>query len=244
MKDAGAVYIGYGLESATSEMLSSMQKKTTVEENIKCMEAAQEAGMVVVAQYMFGFPGETLESIAAGIDYFDKVKYVPPLGPDSPAHISITVPLPGSQLYEDSKKNGLITNEDEYLEKISIGYMESKNIIVNLTSFKDEELLQLKEYAEQKMMENYVNNMYKIDKYWRIKSIIRKFKEIYFYEGGVSLLIKISNRILMILKIYAQRKINLNVIMKLLSSKNIKKQDYIYRSGITRDMDKILDKYK
>ena len=244
MKDAGAVYIGYGLESATSDMLSSMQKKTTVEQNIKCMEAAQEAGMVVVAQYMFGFPGETLESIAAGIDYFDKVKYVPPIGPDSPAHISITIPLPGSQLYEDCKKNGLIINEDKYLEKISIGYMESKNIIVNLTKFTDEELLQLKQYAEQKMMENYVNNMYNMDKYWRIKNIIRKVKEIYFYEGGVSLLIKLLNRILMIAKIYAQRKININDIMQLVRNKNNKKQDYIYRSEVTRDMDKILAKFK
>ena len=200
MKSAGASYIGYGLESSTSKMLTAMQKKTTVEQNVNCVKAAQEAGLVVVAQYMFGFPGESYESVKAGIDYFKRVNYVPPLGPDVPAHISVTTALPGSQLYVDCQLNGLIEDEDEYLSKISLGYNESKDIVVNLTDFSDDELLELKYFAEDKMMENYRVWMKSQGPFYNLKRNWIKAIEIFRFEGVKSLSFKLLRRFLIIAK--------------------------------------------
>jgi radical SAM superfamily enzyme YgiQ (UPF0313 family) len=157
MKDSGCLYIGFGLESATSEILSKMQKKTTVEQNKNSILAAQEVGLHVVAQYMFGFPGESLDSIKAGVEFFKEVHYCPPDGIAAAPHISLTTPLPGSQLYEDCKKSGMIVDEDAYLEKITTGYFHNKGVVVNLTDFTDEEIIGLKQAAEDAMWSNYVS---------------------------------------------------------------------------------------
>ena len=57
MKDAGAVYIGYGLGSATDEILTSMMKNIT-EAKLQRSGNSKSVGLKVVAQYMMGFPGE------------------------------------------------------------------------------------------------------------------------------------------------------------------------------------------
>ncbi|MEQ1727500.1 MAG: cobalamin-dependent protein [Vicinamibacterales bacterium] len=183
MRDAGCFYVGYGLESATSSMLSKMQKKTTLEQNVNCVKAAHEVGLVVVAQYMFGFPGETVETVKAGVDYFKEVGYCPPLGAHAACHISLTTPLPGSQLYEDCKDQGIITDEDLYLEKISSGYFHNKDVIVNLTDFTDDELLDLKYAAQQVMAENQLAYVRARGRVAALSRTWKTIRDIYRFEG-------------------------------------------------------------
>ncbi|MDA2934520.1 B12-binding domain-containing radical SAM protein [Acidobacteria bacterium AH-259-D05] len=183
MKSSGCQYIGYGLESATNEMLSAMQKKSTVRQNMNAVKVALEQKMIVVAQYMFGFPGETIETIESGINFFKEVGYCPPLGLYSVPNISLTVPLPGSQLYEDSKENGLIKDEDEYLDKISVGYYFNKDIVVNLTDFSDEDLLELKKAAENTMWENYIAYLKDHDTLFWVKQWLSSIYKIWQAKG-------------------------------------------------------------
>jgi len=183
MKSSGCQYIGYGLESATNEMLSAMQKKSTVRQNMNAVRVALEQKLIVVAQYMFGFPGETVETIKSGIEFFKEVGYCPPLGLYSKPHISLTVPLPGSQLYEDSKENGLIKDEDEYLDKISLGYYFNKDIVVNLTDFSDEELLELKAAAEKTMWENYISYLKDQNTFFSIRCYLTGIYRIWQAKG-------------------------------------------------------------
>ena len=184
MKEAGCFYIGYGLESATSSMLSKMQKKTTLEQNVACVKAAHKVGLIVVAQYMFGFPGETLETIKAGVDYFKGVGYCPPLGAHAACHISLTTPLPGSQLYEDCKKSKMIQDEDQYLEHISSGFFHNKDVIVNLTDFSDDELMDLKYATQQIMTQNHLEHLRKQGRLAALRRAWRTAGDIYAFEGG------------------------------------------------------------
>lgn len=174
MKDAGAVYIGYGLESATDKILSGMMKKTSRKQNYNAVVAARSVGLKVVAQYMMGFPGENLESIRETVKFFKELDYCPPLGLETQPFISLTTALPGSQLYVDCLANGLIKDEDEYLEKITTGYFYNKDVVVNLTDFSDEELLGYKTAAEQEIYENVVNNAIKNDPFFLYKFLIER----------------------------------------------------------------------
>ncbi|MDA7455169.1 B12-binding domain-containing radical SAM protein [Planktomarina temperata] len=179
MKDAGAVYIGFGLESATDEILSNMMKKTSRVQNYNAVKSARSVGLKVVAQYMMGFPGESINSINETIEFFKELDYCPPLGLETQPFISLTTALPGSQLYVDCVKNGLIKNEDEYLEKITTGYFYNKDVVVNLTDFSDEELLGYKMAAEQEIYETMLNNAIKNNPFFVYRFLLERiFREI------------------------------------------------------------------
>lgn len=240
MKDAGAAYIGFGLESATSDMLSRMQKKTTVEQNINCVRTAQKVGLVVVAQYMFGFPGETLESIKAGIDYFKEIHYIPPIGPNAPPHISLTVALPGAQLYEDCKQSGMITDEDEYLSKISRGYYFNEEIVVNLTSFTDQELIDLKTLAEQTMVENYMEWIRQQGLLFSLRRMFTMVWDVFRYEGVASFARKITTRALGVGKRFLMGDIGALNPWNVIYSHGRTRTDYAYRSARALDFKKKL----
>ena len=224
MKSSGCQYIGYGLESATNEMLSTMQKKSTVTQNKNAIRVALDQKLIVVAQYMFGFPGETIETINNGIEFFKEVGYCPPLGLRSEPHISLTVPLPGSQLYEDSKKTGIIKDEDEYLDKISSGFFFNKDIVVNLTDFSDEELIEMKKAAEYIMWENFQSYLKNNDKYYFIKYYVSNILKLWKVEGTLSFIKKLFNKIIRVLL----KKENLFPSLAVAKFENIK-TDYIYK---------------
>jgi len=224
MKSSGCQYIGYGLESATNEMLSAMQKKSTVKQNANAIRVALDQKLIVVAQYMFGFPGETIETIKNGIDFFKDVGYCPPLGSYSEPHISITVPLPGSQLYEDSKVKGIIKDENEYLEKISIGYHFNKDIVVNLTDFTDDELYELKINTEKIMWGNYISYLKRKNPFYSLKFAFDRLVKIVQLLGPFLLLKKIIIKIIRLIVKKGEKFPNLFV-----PKYNDVKTDYIYK---------------
>jgi len=195
MKTAGCFYVGYGLESATSSILSKMQKKVTREQNVNCVRATHKVGLAVVAQYMFGFPGETLETVKAGVDYFKDVGYCPPLGAHAACHISLTTPLPGSQLYEDCKTTGLIGDEDNYLDRISTGFFHNEGVIVNMTSFSDEELIDLKHATERVMAENHREFLSRQGRLTAARRMWKTVLDIYHFEGPALLIRQVAGKV-------------------------------------------------
>lgn len=238
MKESGAAYVGFGLESATSEILTKMQKKATVQQNINCIKTARKVGLHVVAQYMFGFPGETLETIKAGVDFFKEVNYCPPVGLNAPCHISLTTPLPGSQLYEDSKKSGIIADEDEYLTRISRGYFYNEEVIVNLTQFSDEELIDLKHTAQQTMVQNYIEGLKKEDPFFSFKRRFRTVYDVYRYEGAWALILKVAGRLLSKCKQLLLG--DLRALKSWGEGPSFRRTDYVYRSSKALDFKEYL----
>ena len=102
MKKAGCVGIGYGIESGSQHILDNYIKKginlNQVENAIKI---TREVGLTSVAYFMMGTPGETIEDIKKTIEFAKK------LNTDA-VNFTITIPMPGTELYDIANKIGKI----------------------------------------------------------------------------------------------------------------------------------------
>jgi len=150
MKNSGCVGIGYGYESGSDRLLKAMNKKVTVEDHRRATAVAKNNGIAIRVQIMFGYPGENKESIDETIKFFKEIE-IPP------RRFNILTPLPGSEIYDECLMKKIITDEDEYLEKVSAqeGGFATKKVLINSTELSDEEFEALLSYAEKSMENNY-----------------------------------------------------------------------------------------
>lgn len=102
MKKAGCNRIHYGIESGVQHVIDRMKKKITVEEATIAVKGAKKAGMTVLAFFMFGNIDETKEDMEETIKYALSI-------PADYATFSVTMPYAGTEMYEESLKNGTIT---------------------------------------------------------------------------------------------------------------------------------------
>ncbi|GAH12926.1 unnamed protein product, partial [marine sediment metagenome] len=72
MKEAGCVYIGYGIESMDDNILKVMNKKLTTAQIIKGIETTLAAGISPGYNIIFGNIGETAEILQKGVDFLLK----------------------------------------------------------------------------------------------------------------------------------------------------------------------------
>jgi len=92
MKLAGCKEVHLGIETGSQKMLNSMNKIVTVKENLDAIKKIREAGIIVKAYLIYGFPGETLQDIEATKSFILEAQ------PDK-FTLSRFIPLPGSAIY-------------------------------------------------------------------------------------------------------------------------------------------------
>ena len=173
MKNSGCVSIGYGIESGSQTILDNMNKGVTVAQNEKALKDTLKVGLIPVIQMMFGYPGETVNTIRETVDMMKRVHSSLPLPDTKNPQLSLTVPLPGSPLYEQVLSEGLIENEEDFLSRIEMGFSRDSAVIVNLTKFPDSELLNLKAKAEREIYTNYQEYLRRHP--WKYLSLPRKY---------------------------------------------------------------------
>jgi radical SAM superfamily enzyme YgiQ (UPF0313 family) len=100
LKESGCSSIAFGIESGSQMMLDKMNKRTTVEMNLKAIKIAQNAGLTVIGYFILGFPGETLETIE------ETKKFIEDSDVDQ-AQIYTFVPEPGCDVYRNPEKYGV-----------------------------------------------------------------------------------------------------------------------------------------
>ncbi|MBL7130466.1 MAG: cobalamin-dependent protein [Candidatus Omnitrophica bacterium] len=93
MKSAGCWQVLYGLESADSRMLKSLNKGNTLEQNIRAVRWAQKVGLNVRADFIVGVPGDTLENMERTLKFAINMKL-------DYAHFNKFVPFPGTAIYK------------------------------------------------------------------------------------------------------------------------------------------------
>jgi radical SAM superfamily enzyme YgiQ (UPF0313 family) len=112
MKEAGCWGIHFGVEGGTQKLIDTIQKDTTLDIIRNAFKWAREAGLETRGYFMIGLPGATKE------DDLATIKFAKELDPDW-AQFTITTPYPGTQLYQEAKKYGNLTNSsadwDNYL---------------------------------------------------------------------------------------------------------------------------------
>ncbi len=97
MAEAGCKEILYGIESASSEVQAMTKKNITVEQMEHAVRLTLQEGIRVSAFFMFGNPGDTLESIR------QTARLARKLNPTF-ASFNIATPDPGTELYEQVKE--------------------------------------------------------------------------------------------------------------------------------------------
>ncbi|MFC1888454.1 B12-binding domain-containing radical SAM protein [Thermodesulfobacteriota bacterium] len=107
MKNSECVQVEFGIESGSPRILEVLRKEITIEDIIKCFSFAKEVGMRTLANIMIGNPTETEKDIEMTYHLAKKIK---------PDHVvvSFTTPLPGSELYEWSLKEGFLNGKEEF----------------------------------------------------------------------------------------------------------------------------------
>ncbi len=121
MKRAGCYRIPFGIESGSQKVLDSINKKITLEQAENAVKCAKDAQMEVECYFMLGLPEENEEDIMKSIEFAIK------LDPDY-CKFALTIPLPGTPLFEDMLKNNQIKNKD--WEKYSFS-TSSKDLFIH-----------------------------------------------------------------------------------------------------------------
>lgn len=100
MKESGIWYIYFGVESGSPRMLEKVKKiGITPENTIKAFDLCFKLGIVTMAGFIIGIPGETEEDLDESIKLAKKIKA-------TIIRVASYVPYAGTDLYEEALKMG------------------------------------------------------------------------------------------------------------------------------------------
>jgi len=102
--------IHFGVEAGTKKIIEVLNKGITLEQVNQAFNDSKKAGISTLAYFMIGNPGETLDDIMETINLSIK------LNPDY-VLFSILVPYPGTRLYVEGLKEGII--REDYWKKFA-----------------------------------------------------------------------------------------------------------------------------
>ncbi len=105
MRRAGCKRILYGLESGVQELLDNVKKDFTLDNTRMAIKFTKEEGIQTAGLFMIGLPGETKQMTEKTINFAKELDL-------DFAKFAITVPFPGSVLYEDLTKSGKLKRRD------------------------------------------------------------------------------------------------------------------------------------
>ena len=104
LKKAGVARIHIGVESGSPRILKVMQKGITVAQAHHAFELCRKHRITSLAYFMFGNPTETQQDIDMTFDFLRKCRA-------DYAHIAVTTPFPGTQLYQMGLDQGLYSHD-------------------------------------------------------------------------------------------------------------------------------------
>ena len=111
LADSGCINLEFGIETASDSLLKKMNKRQTVKQSANAIRIAKEFGLLVKANLLIGFPGETWDSIKKTCEFILSSQ-------PHTVRLNVLVPFPGSPIYDNAEEYGIrITdkNLDNYM---------------------------------------------------------------------------------------------------------------------------------
>ena len=175
LKEMNTRQVQIGFESNSPRMLSFLKgDSVTVEDNQRAVNLVLEAGMDIDAQFMFGSPGETESDIQKTVDFIKANRF-------SRINTAVTIPLPGTKLWEIARERGLANENNSDWSKFEIGYVGQHEV-----TYIDECIPQdrfFKIMAENRAYivshVNYAPKIYNYDAYYLLLKLLHRIKRIF-----------------------------------------------------------------
>ena len=111
MKEAGCVFINYGIECLDDDCLKKMNKNLTVDQITKGIEATLGEGVSPGFNIIWGNLGESEKTLRKGVDFLLKYDDHSQLRTIRPV-----TPYPGSPLYYHAIKEGKLKDVEDFYE--------------------------------------------------------------------------------------------------------------------------------
>ncbi len=122
MKKCGCKLISYGVESGNQEILDASKKGIKLEDCKNAIQLTKKAGIISMAYFIIGLPGETWETINQSI------KFAIDINPDY-VNFHVATPFPGTELFDIAGEKGwLISRNWEDYEEEGSAVMRTENL--------------------------------------------------------------------------------------------------------------------
>ncbi|MEA3329255.1 MAG: radical SAM protein [Nanoarchaeota archaeon] len=105
MKQAGCYRVYFGIESGAQKIINNIKKGITLDQVKRAVFWAKKAKLEVAGYFMIGLPGETKRTMQRTIDFAKELDL-------DLAKISITIPLPATEMFDKLNQEGLIKTKD------------------------------------------------------------------------------------------------------------------------------------
>ena len=144
MKEAGCRLLDVGYESGSDEILKNIKKGITTNDSRKFTKDAKRAGLMILADFIFGMPGETKETAEQTIRFAKEIK-------PNIVQFAVATPIPGTEFYDYVKENGslLVDDLEESLDKEGF-----QKCIVSYPEFTKEDI---ENYVDRALKEYYLS---------------------------------------------------------------------------------------
>jgi radical SAM superfamily enzyme YgiQ (UPF0313 family) len=151
MKEAGCVFINYGIESVDDSTLRVMKKGLTVKQIERGIEATLQVGISPGFNIIFGNIDEDLNTLQKGVEFLLKYDDHSQL-----RNIRPVTPYPGSDLYYYAIEKGLLAGCEDFYEN---KHKNSDLMAVNFTRLSDEDFYRSLYDANMTLFNNYYDTL-------------------------------------------------------------------------------------
>lgn len=147
MKEAGCVFINYGIESLDNDTLRVMHKGLTRDMIIRGVENTLKVGISPGLNIIYGNINEPLSAIDDAVEFLLKYDDHSQMRTIRPV-----TPYPGTELFEYALEHNLVESTQDFYEN---KHLNSDLIAVNFTKYTDEEVYDALYHANMKLIERY-----------------------------------------------------------------------------------------
>ena len=175
MKEAGCWQISYGVESGSQRLLDLIEKGITLEQVEKTFALTKKLGIAIRAFFMLGLPTETRE------ESWQTIRLARKLNAEW-SQFTITVPFPGTKLYELAQAEGALRSARWADFKTYGGWTEGELVYVT----KGRSTAELKALQKKALKSFYLRPTV----FWRFLKSIRSYDQLREAARGFFTLVK------------------------------------------------------